>query len=80
MILALLAASVFGLALLMQDLYENDPGFRAWFEPETPEPPPYYADYAYEPLGGRPIRVSLNRCRVQSAARHRHAHHARARW
>gem|GEM_PF-3425156 len=60
MILALLAASVFGLALLMQHLYENDPGFRAWFEPETPEPPPYYADYAYEPLGGRPIRVSLN--------------------
>lgn len=60
MILTLLAASVFGLALLMQHLYENDPGFRAWFEPETPEPPPYYADYAYEPLGGRPIRVSLN--------------------
>lgn len=60
MILALLAASVFGLALLMQHLHENDPGFRAWFEPETPEPPPYYADYAYEPLGGRPIRVSLN--------------------
>lgn len=29
MILALLAASVFGLALLMQHLYENDPGFRA---------------------------------------------------
>lgn len=60
MILALLAASVFGLALLMQHLHENDPGFRAWFEPEAPEPPPYYAEYAYEPLGGRPIRVSLN--------------------
>jgi len=52
-----LVASVLVPAFLLQHFYEA-PDVTVLPRPEPP--PPYYADYAYEPLGGRPIRVSLN--------------------